>query len=310
MSETLVFYSALDDFEAWRSALQAQLPDLDIRRAEDIADPLSVRYALVWKPPAGFFAPYPNLRMVINLGAGVDSLVNRDDLPDVPITRLSDPNMSRMMAGFVLFAVLRYARDIPVFERAQRAGVWTYVHPRDPKDIRIAVLGLGELGGTAARELARQGFQVTGWSRSPKQIEGVACLHGADALDSVLRAAEILVVMLPSTPDTRRLLGRRELALLPDGAKFINVSRGDVVDQAVLVHALRTGRIAEATLDVFEIEPLPPGDPLWSLPNVLITPHLASIALPASAAVQIAENIRRLREGLPPVAAVDLSRGY
>lgn len=310
MSEPLVFYSQVDDFDAWRGALEAQLPDLIVRRAEEIADPASVRYALVWKPPAGFFAPYSDLRMVVNLGAGVDSLVNRTDLPDVPITRLSDPNMSRMMAGFVLFAVLRYARDIPVFERAQRDGIWTYVHPRDPKDIRVAVLGLGELGSTAARELARLGFAVTGWSRSPKDIEGIACRHGADALDEVLAGAEILVVMLPSTPDTRRLLGGRELARLPDGAKFINVSRGDVVDQAALVEALRDGRIAEATLDVFEVEPLPPGDPLWTLPNVLITPHLASIALPASAALQIADNIRRLREGLPPLAQVDVARGY
>ncbi len=310
MPETLVFYSAFDDFETWRAALNAELPDLDIRRAEDVEDPLSVRYALVWKPPAGFFAPYANLGMVINLGAGVDSLVQRNDLPNVPITRLSDPNMSRMMAGFVLFAVLRYARDIPVFEQAQRDGVWKYVHPRDPKDVRVTVLGLGELGSTAARELARQGFDVTGWARSPKQIDGVTCLSGAETFDDALKAAEILVVMLPSTPQTRKLLGEDQLSLLPAGAKFINVSRGDVVDQPALVAALTSGRISEATLDVFEVEPLPPGDPLWTLPNVLITPHLASIALPASASIQIAENIRRLRKGLDPLAKIDLAKGY
>ncbi|MFC5068667.1 2-hydroxyacid dehydrogenase [Flaviflagellibacter deserti] len=310
MRDTLIFYSQFDDFDAWRKALESGLPDLDIRRADEALDPASVRYALVWNPPAGFFARYPNLKLVINLGAGVDSLVGRDDLPDVPITRLSDPNMSRMMAGFVLFAVLRYARDIPVFERAQREHRWHYVHPREARDIRVSVLGLGELGGYAAGELVRQGFDVRGWSRSLKDIEGVSCFAGADALDQVLAETDILVVMLPATPETRGRIGARELSLLPKGAKLINVSRGDIVDQQALVAALQGGRIAEATLDVFQTEPLPADDVLWTLPNVLITPHLASIALPSSAAPQIAENIRRVRIGEKLDFCVDVKRGY
>ncbi|GLK55716.1 glyoxylate/hydroxypyruvate reductase A [Methylopila capsulata] len=309
-SDTLVFHSAVDVFEPWRAALATALPNLDVRRADDVADPASVRYALVWNPPQGFFARFPNLALVINLGAGVDALTARDDLPDAPVTRLSDPLMARMMAGYVLFAVLRHARDIPVFERAQREGRWAYVHPRAAEEIRVGVMGLGELGAAAAKEIARQGFDVRGWSRSPKTIEGVACSAGMAALSAFLGGCEILVVMLPLTPETRGLLSAERLALLPEGAKFVNVSRGPVVDEAALVDALTRRSISDATLDVFETEPLPETSPLWRLDNVLITPHLASIALPTSAATQIAENVRRIRSGQPPLHAVDRRRGY
>lgn len=311
----LVFYSAFDGPQEWRAALQEAVPGLDVRiaRAEDgqvEGDPAAVRYALVWKPPHGFFQRFPNLRLVINLGAGVDALVGRDDLPDVPITRLSDPQMGRMMASFVLFCVLRHAREIPTFEKAQKARRWDYVHPRTAGEIRVGVLGLGELGAAAALELARQGFDVRGWSRTPKTLDGVSTRHGMAALPDFLAGSEILVVMLPLTPETRGLLNAERLALLPKGAKLINVARGPVVDEAALIDALRSGRIAEATLDVFEVEPLPPESPLWGMENVLVTPHLASVAIPASAAAQIADNIRRVEEGREVLNQVDPRRGY
>ncbi len=310
MRETLVFASAVDPVEPWRAALEAELPDLAVRTPEAIGPEDDVRYALVWKPPAGFFARHPGLRLVTILGAGADALAGRDDLPDVPVTRLSDPEMARMMAQYVLFAVLRYARDIPAFEAAQRQGRWHYVHPREAREIRVGVLGLGELGGTAALELARQGFTVSGWSRTPKDLPGIACHAGQEALIPFLRETEILVVMLPLTPQTRRLLGAAEIAALPAGAKLVNVSRGAVIDEPALVAALASGRLGGATLDVFETEPLPEGHALWGMESVLVTPHLASVAIPASAARQVAENIRRVRRGEPPEQQVDLTRGY
>ncbi len=281
---TLVFYSEFDSFEEWSALLAPYLPGVTICRAETVQKPDEVHYALAWKPPRGFFAPYRNLRLLVNLGAGVDSLVGRNDLPDIPIIRLSDPDMARMMASYVLFAVLRYARDIPAFERAQRERRWRYLHPRAPAGIRVGVLGLGELGAYAARELARQGFDVRGWSRSKKEIAGIRCSSGLASLDDFLSQSDILVVMLPLTPHTTSLLSAERLARLPQGAAFINVSRGAIVDQAALTDALRSGQIAEATLDVFDREPLPPHDPLWQMDNVLITPHLASVAIPTSAA--------------------------
>lgn len=310
MRDILVFYSDFDNYSQWKQLLQRELPDLDVRRAEDIEDPSQVRYALVWKPPIRFFHRWPNLELVINLGAGVDALVSRDDLPDVAVTRLSDPNMARMMAGYVLFAVLRYAREIPFFERMQREAQWCYRHPRSPETLRIGVLGLGELGKRAAEELARQGFSVAGWSRSPKRLEGIECYHGLDSLSAFLADCEILVVMLPSTPDTRGLLDAERLAALPRGASLINVSRGDIIDETALIEQLQSGHLGAATLDVFAKEPLEASSPLWGMQQVLITPHLASVALPDSAAAQVAENIRRLRQGKPPHHRVDLQRGY
>ena len=310
MRETLVFASAVDPIEPWRAALEAELPDLAVRTPEAIGPEDDVRCALVWKPPAGFFARHPSLRLVTILGAGADALAGRDDLPAVPVTRLSDPEMARMMAHYVLFAVLRYARDIPAFEAAQRQGRWHYVHPREAREIRVGVLGLGELGGAAALELARQGFTVSGWSRTPKDLPGIACHAGQEALIPFLRQTEILVVMLPLTPQTRRLLGAAEIKALPAGAKLVNVSRGAVIDEPALVAALASGRLGGATLDVFETEPLPEGHALWGMESVLVTPHLASVAIPASAARQVAENIRRVRRGEPPEQRVDLTRGY
>jgi glyoxylate/hydroxypyruvate reductase len=306
--EAVIFYSRFDDPAAWKAALAAELPDLDFRT--EPGDPADVRYALVWKPPAGFFADFPNLRLVTNLGAGVDSLVGRDDLPDVPITRLSDDGMVSLMTSYVLFSVIRYARDIHLFERAQRRREWHYVHPRALSSVRVGVLGLGELGAAAAQALAGLGFDVRGWSRSPKTIPGVACSAGADALDAFLADTEILVILLPLTPDTRGLLDARRLARLPAGAKLINASRGAVTDEVALLTALKSGAIAEATLDVFTVEPLPPDHPFWGMENVLITPHLASITVPEAAARDVAESIRRVRAGSSPLHRIDPRRGY
>jgi glyoxylate/hydroxypyruvate reductase len=308
--DALVFYSAVDDSEAWRRALAAELPDLEFRAHPRVGVPDEVRYALVWKPPPGFFAPFPKLTLVINLGAGIDALVGRDDLPAAPLTRLSDSGMVSLMTSYVLFAVIRYARDIPAFEHAQRRREWHYLHPRPLSQIKVGVLGLGELGAAAARALAQTGFSVSGWARSPKHIPGVRCEAGRRALDAVLAESEILVVMLPLTPETRGLLGIRELSLLPTGAKLINVSRGTVVDEPALIDALQTGRVAQATLDVFAVEPLPSEHAFWSMENVLITPHLASVTVPDRAARDVAESIRRVRAGLEPLHLTDPSRGY
>ncbi|WP_420824276.1 2-hydroxyacid dehydrogenase [Variovorax guangxiensis] len=308
---TLVFYSDFDDFGAWQKALRAQLPDLQVVHSSALERPEDVHYAMVWKPPEGFFQQMPNLRLIVNLGAGVDALVSRSDLPaGIPITRITDPNMSRMMAGYVLFAVLRHARDIPHFEQAQRRGEWAYRHPRSPEEITVAVLGLGHLGAMAATEVQRQGFRTLGWSRSQRLIEGVECFSGMETLDTVLGQADIVVLMLPLTPHTKGLFDRARLERLRPGAAFVNVARGALVDQAALTALLQSGHIGSATLDVFEREPLPAGDPLWGMPQVLITPHLASVAIPSSSARQIAANILRVADGEEPTDVVDPGRGY
>ncbi|MDN8613454.1 2-hydroxyacid dehydrogenase [Variovorax ginsengisoli] len=308
---TLGFYSDFDDFQTWKQALQAQLPALRVVHAGQAERPEEIDYAMVWKPPQGIFERMTKLRLIINLGAGVDSLVGRDDLPpNIPITRITDPQMARMMAGYVLFAVIRHARDIPHFEQAQRAGRWAYRHPRSPEDITVAVLGLGQLGAKAAHEIQRQGFRTLGWSRSLAQIDGVECSAGMETLDAVIGQADIVVLMLPLTPQTRQIFDRERLEKMRPGAAFVNVARGALVDQAALTELLQSGRIGAATLDVFEREPLPAEDALWQMPNVLITPHLASVAIPSSSAKQIAANILRVAAGELPDNIIEPSRGY
>lgn len=304
----MVFYSDFDDFETWKKALDKQ--GIELRRSEDIGSPADVRSALVWKPPHGFFQAFQNLGLIINLGAGVDALVDRPDLPNVPITRLSDPRMARMMAGFVLFAVTRYARNIPEFEKAQREKKWHYIHPKDPADITVGVLGLGELGLEAARECSRQGYRVLGWSRTRKDVDGITSYTGSDALTAILSQSDIVVCMLPKTPHTEKMLNAEKLRSMKLGAFFINVSRGSVVDEPALIEALESGRLGGATLDVFAKEPLSKDSPLWGMENVLITPHLASIALPSSAAQQIGENVKRISRNEAVLSSIDPKRGY
>ena len=306
----LVFYSEFDDPAAWSAALRLHLPSLDFRVHPDVGNADDVRYALAWKPFPGFFKPFRNLALVVNLGAGIDSLAGRDDLPDVPIARLSDPGMVAMMRSYVLFAVIRYARDIPSFEQSQRRGEWNYIHPRPLDEIKVGVLGLGALGSAAAAALAALGFAVAGWDREEKSIPGVSCYSDPARLDRFLSETEILVNMLPLTPLTRGMIGADVLSALPAGACFINASRGEVVDEPALIAALRSGHLGGATLDVFAVEPLPPDHPFWTMDNVLITPHLASITVPEKAACDVAESIRRVSAGKPPLHQVDPRRGY
>ncbi|AEQ53759.1 2-hydroxyacid dehydrogenase [Pelagibacterium halotolerans] len=311
MTDILVFYSMLDPFEEWRDAIATHLgTEIRIERADAVSDPSRVRFALVWNPPTGFFDKFPNLELVINLGAGVDRLVSRADLPDIPITRLSDPEMGKMMAGFVLFSVLRHAREIPHFEAAQRNKQWSYRHPRSASDINVTVLGLGELGGLAATEIARQGFRTHGWATRPRDLPGVEVHYENAALHDLLANADIVVCMLPLTPATSKCLDAAAFAAMKPGAAFVNVSRGEVVEERALVAALQSGKLSGATLDVFASEPLPPEHALWTLPGVLITPHLASVALPKSAAPQIAFNINAVRSGAPLANVVSKLRGY
>ncbi len=307
----LLFYSEFDDPQDWGKHLREAIPGLDFRVWPDVGDPAAVEAAIVWKAPEGELRKFANLRLIINLGAGVDSIVQDRSLPaGIPIVRISDPDMSRMMAQYVLAAVLRHYRDFVSFARAQKERRWHYIHPREAPTCRVGVMGLGNLGAKATQELARQGFQVAGWARTPKSIEAVESFHGRDGLDAFLRRSEILVAMLPLTPETEGIIDAKALALLPRGAKFINVGRGRLVDEDALIAALRSGQVAEATLDVFRTEPLPPESPLWGFDQVLITPHLASVAIPRTAARQVAENLRRLGAGEPLVNVVDPARGY
>jgi glyoxylate/hydroxypyruvate reductase A len=307
----LLFYSQFDDPADWGKHLLNAMPGLDFRVWPDVGEPRDIEAALVWKAPEGELRNYPNLKLIINLGAGVDSIVKDRSLPSgIPIVRIADPDMSRMMAQYVLAAVLRHYREFVSFARAQKERRWHYIHPREAPNCSVGVMGLGNLGAMAASELVRQGFRVSGWSRSAKKLEGVESFHGGEGLAPFLSKNEILAVMLPLTPQTDGILDSKAFARMPKGAKIINVGRGRLVDEDALIAALSSGQIAEATLDVFREEPLPPESPLWDFDQVLVTPHLASVAIPRTASRQVAENLRRLKKGEPLLNVVDPARGY
>jgi glyoxylate/hydroxypyruvate reductase A len=300
----------MDRFEDWAAALLTELPDLDLRSWPEVGDPADIDVALVWHPPRGELAGYPNLRAILSLGAGVDGILADPGLPDVPLVRMLDPGLTAGMTEYVTAATLRYHRNLDVYGRTQATGRWVPRTAPAAEDRRVGVLGLGELGGDAARAFARLGFDTEGWSRTPKQIEGVRCRHGPEGLDALLARTEILVCLLPLTEATADILDARLFARLPQGACVINVARGGHLVENDLLAALDSGRLAGATLDVFRTEPLPPDHPFWRHERILVTPHVASMTPPRSAARLVAANIRRLRAGAPLEGLVDRRRGY
>jgi len=306
----LMFLSPDDPAEAWRDVLLAAIPDLDVRIWPQVGDPTEIDLALVWRPPTGELARYPNLRAILSLGAGIDGLLAQPGLPDVPIARMVDPSLTRTMTEYVLLAVLRHHRQFDHYEREQRATRWSYAFPPQAADRRIGILGLGVLGGAAAKTLSSHGFPVAAWSRTRKQLAGIQSFAGKGGLPAFLARTDILICLLPLTRETAGILNAQTFAGLPRGAYLINVARGAHLVEPDLIAALDSGQLAGATLDVFSEEPLPPGNPLWGHPKVLITPHVASYSLPSTGAADVVENIRRARAGQPLLHQVDRARGY
>jgi glyoxylate/hydroxypyruvate reductase len=306
----LLFLSPDDPADLWRQELTSRMPELDFRVWPEVGDPSDVELALVWRPPQGELRRYPNLVAILSLAAGVDGLLTDPELPDVPIARMVDPSLRRTMIEYVLLAVLRHHRELDRYEREQRARRWAYAFPPQASERRVGVMGLGELGAAAARLLVTHGFQVLGWSRSPKSIPGVLSYAGRSEQHSFLHRAEILVCLLPLTAETRGILDAAAFADLPHGAFVINVARGEHLVESDLIEALDSGRLAGATLDVFREEPLPEAHPFWAHPKVLITPHVASYSWPTTAADGVVENIRRALSGQPLAHQVDRAKGY
>jgi len=265
---------------------------------------------IVYAPngPVRDFTPYTRTRAVLSLWAGVETVVGNPTLTQ-PLCRMVDEGLTAGMAEWVTGHVLRHHLGTDLDVR-RAPGDWTPHIPPLARERGVTVLGLGELGRAAAGMLAGVGFAVTGWSRTPKSIAGIACLSGEGGLERALAGAEILVLLLPDTPETANILGARSLALLPRGAVVLNPGRGTLIDDAALLAALGSGQISHATLDVFRTEPLPPDHPYWHHPRVTVTPHIAAETRPLTAARVIAENIRRAEAGLPLLHLVDRALGY
>ncbi|NPU14634.1 glyoxylate/hydroxypyruvate reductase A [Bradyrhizobium sp. 83002] len=266
--------------------------------------------AVCWKPEPGALAAMPKLRLIHSIAAGVDNILSDPAVPDVPLCRIVDPDITSAMTEFVLWATLYFHRDFDRVIGNARDGLWRRYEQRAAGDCRVGILGLGALGTDAARRLVALGYAVSAWSRSPKQLEGVRTFSGADALDDFLSEADILVSLLPLTPSTVGLLDAARLSRLPKGAALILCSRGEHLVMDDMLALLRSGHLRGAVLDVFEQEPLPADHTLWREPGVLVTPHMAAIASWETIAQQVAENARRLLRGEPLLNVVDRVRGY
>jgi len=274
--------------------------------------PDSIDYVLSFRPPPGLIRSLAKTKVVLSLGAGVDGFLTDPLFPkNIPLVRFVDPTLSQEMAQYVVMHVLIHHRRQRMFEEAQRAHQWRQILlPRRTAETRIGILGLGEIGQVCAGHLGALGFRVSGWSRTHKAVDGVTGFAGEGERDAFLRQSDILVCLLPLTPDTRGILNAALFQKLPKDAYVINVARGGHLVERDLIAAIDSGHLSGAALDVFETEPLPQTSPLWAHPKVLLTPHVAAISDPAAGVASVLDTIRRVENCEPLINVVDMDRGY
>ena len=278
-------------------------------------DPAEIRYAAVWKPAPGELAAFPNLRVIFNLGAGVDALMADSSLPKVPLVRVAVGDLTGRMTEYIALHVLMHHRQELYLRASQRERRWQPKFQWPASAISVGIMGLGTLGSNAAGALRHLGFRVSGWSRNPKAIDGIDCFHGKAQLDAFLGRTHILVCLLPLTPDTRHILNRAMFARLnrnsPMGAPvLINAGRGGLQNEADILACLDDGTLGAASLDVFAQEPLPADSPFWTHPKVVLTPHNAADTDPDEISKYVARQIERFEAGGALENVVDPARGY
>ena len=299
--------------DVWLEALRRHLPaDLPLQPLSRPVDPARVRYVVAWRHQPGSLAPFTTARAIFSLGAGVDHLISDPALPEgVPIVRVVDPDLADRMGEWVVLNVLMHHRQVRLYDWQQGEKLWTEdLFQPAARDVRVGIMGLGVLGSDAARKLRMLGFDVAGWSRTPKALPGLDMAHGTDGLPAMLGRCDILVCLIPLTPETRGLVNAERLSALKPGAALINFARGPIVVTDDLIAALDRGHLAHAVLDVFDAEPLAADSPLWSHPGVTVLPHISGPTDLDSAAATVAANLEAYRRTGAPPRGVDAARGY
>ncbi|MDQ0325174.1 glyoxylate/hydroxypyruvate reductase A [Rhodopseudomonas julia] len=319
---TLLLSLADWDPRRWLENLKTALPEDDVVAttpeggfAGDPATLERVEYLITWKPRPDLFDSLPNLKAILSVGAGVDHLVDLPNLPNVPIARIVDPDLTTRMTEYVVWQALHHVRLGPDYAALQKEKRWRPLYQPPAGKVTVGIMGLGVLGTASAKMLMQLGFRVVGWSRRPKIVAGVTAFAGEGERDAFLAETDILVCLLPDTPQTRGILDGALISKLRTdgplgGPVLINAGRGQSQNEADILSALRDGTLRGASLDVFRTEPLPADSPMWTAPNLVITPHMASISDPHGLSPLIARQVRRGKAGKPLQYVVDRDAGY
>ena len=300
----------------WIARFRTRATGRDIRVwPNDIGDPTNIEYICAWKPTSGSLIGFPNLKAIFSLGAGVDHLIGDPALPNVPVVRIVDRDLTQRMTEYIVLHTLMFHRRQRLYDSQQRDCVWFEHDQPAAHEVAVGIMGLGELGSDAAEVLQRIGFQVAGWSRGPKTLSGIEVFHGKTGLDAFLARTEILVTLLPHTPATVGILNRDLFSKLKrsgalGGAYLINAGRGKLQVDEDIVAALDSGILSSAALDVFPTEPLPRESPLWRHDKVTVTPHNAAVSDPDALVEYVLRQITRHEAGQPLENAIDRVEGY
>lgn len=294
----------------WTQVFAQEAPDIEFHVWPGTGDLAAVEYLVAWQVSPELLAALPNLKVLFSIGAGVDHLDLSGVGADIALVRMIEPGIVSGMVEYVTLSVLALHRNLPDYVRAQAAATWQPIPVVTAAARRVGVMGLGVLGQAVLERLGAFGYARCGWSRSPREIAGVTCFAGMQSLERFLGLCDILVCLLPLTAETRGILDRRLIRALPRGASLVNVGRGGHLDSPSLLEALDSGQLAAAILDVCEPEPLPPSHPFWRHPKIWLTPHIASMTQPETAARALLDNLRRHRRGEPLHGLIDRRKGY
>jgi glyoxylate/hydroxypyruvate reductase len=304
------------DAQAWAARFQTLLPDVVVAVLGDDIDPASVRHVVCWRHTPGSLVQFTNVGVIFSLGAGVDHMISDPALPKVPLIRIVDPDLTNRMSEYVVMHCLMHLRQQRRYDAQARLKLWDDDRAQPAaQNVRVGIMGLGQLGRDAARKLTVMGFKVAGWSRSPRTVPELETFAGSAELPEFLARTDILVCLLPLTAQTRGILNKNLFkGLARDGRLgapvLINAGRGGLQVESDILSALADGTLSAATLDVFESEPLPASSPLWIHPAVTVTPHNAAMSEPEAVAGFIVTQMARMAAGEQPDGLVDRASGY